>query len=193
MDNNKILIIGLVVSIGILLVGIFAIVPNLLKEDTILNFNSASTLKEGDTLAVVLVDDNGNPIAGEKVNITVTDSNGSSDYHSVPTDASGNGKLKLDKGPGDYQITISYGGNNKYKESSASKKIKIEEEQQEETVSQTPSAYAYQSDGTPMYSQSEVDNYMLNKYGMVDYHVGSNGYIDMDEPGFDDAGHYVGY
>ena len=99
----------------------------------------------------------------------------------------------MDKGPGDYQITISYGGNNKYKESSASKKIKIEEEQQEETVSQTPSAYAYQSDGTPMYSQSEVDNYMLNKYGMVDYHVGSNGYIDMDEPGFDDAGHYVGY
>ena len=135
MDNNKILIIGLVVIIGILLVGIFAIVPNLLKEDTILNFNSASTLKEGDTLAVVLVDDNGNPIAGEKVNITVTDSNGSSDYHSVLTDASGNGKLKLDKGPGDYQITISYGGNNKYKESSASKKIKIEEEQQEATAS----------------------------------------------------------
>ena len=62
MDNNKILIIGFVVIIGILLVGIFAIVPNLLKEDTILNFNSASTLKEGDTLAVVLVDDNGNPI-----------------------------------------------------------------------------------------------------------------------------------
>lgn len=193
MDNNKILIIGLIVIIGILLVGIFAIVPNLLKEDTILNFNSASTLKEGDTLAVVLVDDNGNPIAGEKVNITVTDSNGSSDYHSVLTDASGNGKLKLDKGPGDYKISISYGGNDKYKASTASKKIKIEEEQQEATVSQTPSAYAYQSDGTPMYSQSEVDNYMLNKYGMVNYHVGSNGYIDMDEPGFDDAGHYVGY
>ena len=50
------------------------------------------------------------------------------------------------------------------------------------------SAYAYRSDGTPMYSQSEVDDYMLNKYGMVEYHVGDNGYIDMDEPGFDDAG-----
>lgn len=55
-----------------------------------------------------------------------------------------------------------------------------------------PAAYAYKSDGTPMYSQSEVDQYMLNKYGMVDYHVGDNGYIDMDEPGFDDAGHWVG-
>ena len=42
-----------------------------------------------------------------------------------------------------------------------------------------------------MYSQAEVDQYMLNKYGMVDYHVGSNGYIDMDEPGYDDAGHKI--
>ena len=55
-----------------------------------------------------------------------------------------------------------------------------------------PSAYAYKSDGTPMYSQDEVNDYMSNKYGDVDYHVGSNGYIDMDEPGYDDAGHYVG-
>lgn len=193
MESNKILIIALIVIIAILIVGIFAIVPNLLKEDTLLNFNSASTMKEGDSLAIVLVDDNGNPIAGQNVNVTVTDANGSSDYHSVLTDASGNGKLKLDKGPGDYKISISYGGNDKYKASTASKKIKIEEAQPEQTVSQTPSAYAYQSDGTPMYSQSEVDNYMLNKYGMVNYHVGSNGYIDMDEPGFDDAGHYIGY
>ncbi len=57
-----------------------------------------------------------------------------------------------------------------------------------DTSSSQPSAYAYKSDGTPMYSQAEVDNYMLDKYGMVDYHVGDNGYIDMDEPGFDDAG-----
>ena len=54
-----------------------------------------------------------------------------------------------------------------------------------------PSAYAYKSDGTPMYSQEEVSDYMLNKYGMVDYHVGENGYIDMDEPGYDDAGHKI--
>lgn len=59
------------------------------------------------------------------------------------------------------------------------------------TSSQQPSAYAYKSDGTPMYSQAEVDRYMLNKYGMVDYHVGDNGYIDMDEPGYDDAGHRI--
>ena len=60
----------------------------------------------------------------------------------------------------------------------------------EQTNSQ-PKAYAYKSDGTPMYSEDEVSDYMLNKYGMVDYHVGDNGYIDMDEPGYDDAGNKV--
>ena len=60
-----------------------------------------------------------------------------------------------------------------------------------DTSSSQPSAYAYKSDGTPMYSEEEVQDYMLNKYGMVDYHIGSNGYIDMDEPGFDDAGNMI--
>ena len=58
--------------------------------------------------------------------------------------------------------------------------------------SNSQSAYAYKSDGTPMYSQSEVDSYMQNKYGEVNYHIGSNGYVDMDEPGYDDAGNYKG-
>ena len=40
-----------------------------------------------------------------------------------------------------------------------------------------------------MYSQDEVSKYMEDKYGKVNYHVGDNGYIDMDEPGYDDAGH----
>lgn len=57
--------------------------------------------------------------------------------------------------------------------------------------SSEPAAYAYKSDGTPMYSQAEVDQYMLSKYGMVDYHIGDNGYIDMDEAGYDDAGNKI--
>ena len=60
-----------------------------------------------------------------------------------------------------------------------------------ESTSSQPSAYAYKADGTPMYSQDEVDDYMLNKYGMVDYHVGDNGYIDMDEEGYDNAGNPI--
>ena len=60
-----------------------------------------------------------------------------------------------------------------------------------DTSNSQPSAYAYKSDGTPMYSEEEVGDYMRNKYGLVDYHVGENGYIDMDEPGYDDAGNKI--
>lgn len=62
-----------------------------------------------------------------------------------------------------------------------------------EPVYSTPqkTAYAYKSDGTPMYSQSEVDNYMMNKYGDVDYHLNDNGYVNLDEEGYDDAGNRI--
>lgn len=51
--------------------------------------------------------------------------------------------------------------------------------------------YAYKSDGTPMYSQSEVDRYMSNKYwNGANYHIQDNGYINFDERGFDDKGNY---
>ena len=196
MENNKIIIIALIVVIAILLVGIVAMLPNFNKEDTILKFTSKSKLDEGSSLKIKLTDVNGAAIADQTVNITITDKDDASDYHSVVTDSNGVGKLKLEKGPGKYQVTITYAGNDKFNGCNATKKITIKEaeaEAESSVESSAPAAYAYKSDGTPMYSQAEVDNYMLNKYGMVDYHVGSNGYIDMDEPGFDDAGNYIGY
>lgn len=192
MQNNQIIIIALVAIIAILLIGIVAVMPNLNKEDTNLDFKSKSSLTEGSYLKIKLTDLNGNAIVGQTVNVTITDKNGASDYHSVLTDSDGIGKLKLDKSKGKYDIVATYGGNDDYNGCNASQKINVKEEQQEE-VQSAPTPYAYKSDGTPMYSQSEVDSYMLNKYGMVNYHVGSNGYIDMDEPGFDDAGNYIGY
>ena len=39
-----------------------------------------------------------------------------------------------------------------------------------------------------MYTQAEVDQYMLTKYGMVDYHIQDNGYISLDEPGYTSDG-----
>lgn len=41
---------------------------------------------------------------------------------------------------------------------------------------------AYKSDGTPMYSQEEVSRYVKSKYGAVNYHIQSNGYIALDDP-----------
>ncbi len=50
------------------------------------------------------------------------------------------------------------------------------------------SVYAYKSDGTPMYSQAEVDSYVKSKYGAVNYHIQDNGYINIDDPGYTDDG-----
>lgn len=200
MERNKIIIIALIVVIVALLIGMVAMmVPNMMKKDTTLTFKGKSTIEEGNSIKIILTDVDGSTIAGQTVNVTITDKNKAKDYHSVETDENGVGTIKLDKDAGKYTITINYGGNDKYKSCNATKKITIKEKEAEaessssSSSSSTPSAYAYKSDGTPMYSQAEVDRYMYNKYGYVNYHVGDNGYVDMDEPGFDDAGHWVGY
>lgn len=201
MEKNQIIILALIVVIIALLVGMVAMMmPNMSKQDTILKFKGNSTISEGDSIKIILTDANGDAIANQKVNVTVTDKDKASDYHSVETNENGVGTLKLDKSHGKYSVSIAYSGNDKYKGCNATKTITIKEKEEpvaetesSSSSSSTPSAYAYKSDGTPMYSQAEVDRYMYNKYGSVNYHVGSNGYVDMDEPGYDDAGHWVGY
>ena len=199
MEQQKIIIIALIVIIAALLVGMVAMMPNLTKKESNLNFKGNSTIAEGGSLKVKLTDDSGNPIVGQTVNVTITDKNKANSYYTVETNDEGVGTLKLEKDTGKYTVTVKYDGNNDFKGCNATKKItikeKVEEAQQSSSSSSssTPSAYAYKSDGTSMYSQAEVDQYMANKYGMVNYHVGSNGYIDMDEPGYDDAGHPLWY
>ena len=195
MERDKIIIIALIAIIAILLVSIIAIMPNIMKKDTQVTINSKSTLNEGDSIKIRLIDENGVAIANQNVNISIN--NGTvTDYHSITTDNQGIGKLELDKKAGSYDVCVIYSGNDNYKGCNATKMIKIEEvAEAEPTYTQSaPTAYAYQSDGTPMYSQSEVDRYMSHKYGPgTNYHIGSNGYVDMDEPGVDNAGNWIGY
>ena len=106
MENNKIIIIVLIVVIAALLVGIVAMMPNMNKQDTNLTFKSKTTLNEGDSLKIKLTDTNGTAIANQTVNITITDKDGSCDYHSVVTNENGTGKLKMDKNAGEYNVTV---------------------------------------------------------------------------------------
>ncbi len=198
MERNNIIIIALIVIIAALLVTmVFTMMPNMQKQDSKLKFKGNDTLKKGESIKIKLMDANGKEISGQSVNVTITDKDKASDYHSVETDENGVGTIKIDKDPGKYKVKVTYGGNDKYKASNATKTITVEEEEVQETSSSssssTPSAYAYKSDGTPMYSQAEVSRYMANKYGDVNYHIGGNGYMDMDQPGYDDAGHWIGY
>ena len=195
MENDKIIIIALIAIIVALLVGMMVLtMPNLNKQDTKIIFTSNATIDEGGYVKIKLTDVNGQELVSQNVNVTITDKDNSNSYYSIVTDGNGDAKLKVDKDKGDYTVTVSYEGNNDYKSCNATQKLTIKEKEEEQTSSSQSSqrsAYAYKSDGTPMYSQAEVDQYMYNKYGNVNYHIGGNGYVDMDEPGYGDDGHRI--
>jgi ABC-type Na+ efflux pump permease subunit len=158
MDKNKMIILALIVVIAALLVGMAAMMmPNMGKQDTKLKFKSNSTLTEGDSLKVKLTDANGTAMANQTVNIIITNKNKSTD-HSVVTNEKGVGTLKMDKNAGKYNVTVSYGGNDKYNGCNVTKKITIEEKVAEATVSET-SAQSSQSGGSSTHTIIGEDGY----------------------------------
>ena len=176
MDKNKIIILALIIIIAALLIALAAIMPNMSKQDTNLKFKSNSTLTEGDSLKIKLTDANGTAIANQTVNITITGKDGSSDYHSVVTNENGAGKLKMDKSPGKYNVTISYGGNDKYNGCNATKNIIIEEKVVETEVTSSQSSYSSQSSSGNQYDinnlpPSNDPNQETNRYQIDENHV----------------------
>ena len=129
MDKNNIIILALIVIIVALLVGVVSVMFNVTKEDTVLVFKSDSVLTEGDSITFKLTDANGNAIAGQTVNVTITDKDNSNSYYSIVTNEKGAGTLKLDKKVGSYVVTITYGGNDKYSGSNSTQKITVEEKE----------------------------------------------------------------
>ena len=159
MDKNKIIILALIVVIAALLVGIAAMkMPNMGKQDTKLKFKSNSTLAEGDSLKIKLTDANGTAIANQTVNVTIKDKKGTGDSHSVVTNDKGVVTLKLDNDAGKYNVTITYGGNDKYNGCNATKKITIQEKVVEASVSQS-SAQSSQSGGSSTHTIIGEDGY----------------------------------
>ena len=202
MENKNIIII-LVVIIVVLAAAIGFVLYSqaTAKEQTIVKITSDAKQNEGGALAVKLTDLSDNPIEKEIVSVKVTDKKGKVVVDDVvKTDSKGKGKLDLDLKKGKYDVDVVYEGNDKFAADNETQKLTIKEKEtaQAETTSSSssqsqPEVYAYRSDGSPMYSQAEVDQYMYNKYGLVSYHIKENRYIDLDEPGFDDKGNYIGY
>ena len=172
MDKNKIIIIALIVVIVGLLVGIVATMSVVDKTDTNVTYKGKSKITEGDSINLKLTDVNGTPLANQTVNITITDKDNSSDYHSVVTNANGVGKLKLDKSAGEYTVFINYGGNENYDGSNFTKKIVIEEETvQAETTSTSSqsSSRPYSIDNLPPSNDpySETRRYQIDENHVV--------------------------
>jgi len=199
MENKHIIIILLIVIVILAAAIGFTLFSQSNKEASIVKITSANKLEEGKDLSIKLTDLKENPIQKEIVSIKITDKKGKVVVDDVvKTDAKGKAKYTLDLDKGKYDVVIVYEGNNSYAGDNDTQKLTIKEKEAAQaesssSSSSSPTPYAYKSDGTPMYSQAEVDSYMLNKYGMVDYHLNDNGYVNLDEPGFDDKGNYIGY
>ena len=161
MDRNMIIIVALIAIIVALLVGIFAMMPNMTKQDTKLTFESNATLTEGDSIKIKLTDANGTAIANQTVNVTITDKNNTSDYHSVVTDGDGVGKLKLDKNSGKYNVTISYGGNDNFTGCNATQKLTIKEKEKV-VEAQTSSSSSSSSASSSSSESSSSSGYDIN-------------------------------
>lgn len=199
MENKHIIIILLIVIVVLAAaIGVVLFNQANAKNPTVVKITSDKKLTEGKDLSIKLTDLSENPINNEIVSVKITDKNGKLVVDDVvKTNSKGNAKLSLDLKKGKYDVAVDYGGNDNYTGDNDTQKLTIKEKEATQTQSQSsqsqPSVYAYQSDGTPMYSQAEVDSYMYYKYGPVNYHIKENRYIDLDEPGFDDKGNFIGY
>lgn len=106
MDQNKIIILALVIVIAILAVGLFSMVHNA-KQDTIIIIDGNSTIHQGDTIDIVLKDSNNTPISNKILNVTVGRNNESNNYL-INTNDQGIAKLKINESEGNYTINCTF-------------------------------------------------------------------------------------
>ena len=142
MENKNIIII-LVVIIAILAaaIGFMVLKPMHAKEPTKIKVTSNKTLYEGENMSVKLTDLNKTPLSNEMVNITVKDGKGKVVANkTVKTNDKGNAKLDLDLKKGNYDVAVSYGGNENYTGNNTTQKLTIKEKEVvEATVEQVNS------------------------------------------------------
>lgn len=107
---NKNIIIAILVVIIIAGAAFFMFGQSNGKADTQINFLGNKTLQNGEQIQFELKDAQGNVLAGQPVNITFDD-----EKYLVTTDENGKGYLTInDENAGSYEVTVDYGGNDKY-------------------------------------------------------------------------------
>ena len=193
MENNRIIIILLLVIIIALLACILTVMPNMNKQDVKLAFMSDSTINEGDSIEIQLTDMNGTPLANQSLNVSVTDGN-KTDYHSILTNGDGKATLDIDKSAGDYGVSVKYGGNSNYRQSSISQNVtvKVPQTTSASTGSQS-SELPYSlnnlppsNDPYPETSREQVSEYIV----MQKYEDGYISYVDLRNGKRSSGGYY---
>ena len=172
MENKNIIII-LVVIIVILaaVIGFMVLKPMHAKEPTKIKVTSNKTLYEGENMSVKLTDLNKTPLSNEMVNITVKDSKGKVVANkTVKTDDKGNAKMDLKLKKGNYDVAVSYGGNENYSGNNTTQKLTIKEK----VVEVKSSSGSSGSNGGNYLEGPEVDSHGVSKQQVM-----QSGYSDV--------------
>ena len=172
MENKNIIII-LVVIIVILAAAIGFMVLNPLhaKEPVKIKVTSNKTLTEGQDMSVKLTDLNKTPLSKQKVNITIKDSKGKVVANkTVKTDDKGNAKMDLKLKKGNYDVAVSYGGNENYSGNNTTQKLTIKEK----VVEVKSSSGSSGSNGGNYLEGPEVDSHGVSKQQVM-----QSGYSDV--------------
>ena len=97
------------------------------KINTQINFLSADSLQNGESIQFELKEVTGAAIAGESVKITYAH-DGQNETYSIITDSQGKGYLVINgEDDGSYDVTVDYAGNAKYNGCNAKKTVTIKE------------------------------------------------------------------
>ena len=130
---NKNIIIAILCVILVAAVGGFVLShPQTTTEDgkinTQLNFLSGDKLTNGQTVEFELKDAQGNALAGQNVTIAYDDGSGNVQNYKVITDSNGKAYLTINgEAAGNYDITVTFDGDNKYNGCSAKQTITVKE------------------------------------------------------------------
>ena len=159
MEDKKIIII-LVVIILVLAAILGTVLFHLnSKEASELKITSDKTQNEGGKLAVQLTDMNKSVLSKANIVVKITDSKGKVVVNeTLKTNSKGKANLDLDLKKGKYNVTVSYGGNDKYSGNTSQQKLTIKEKAQKSTSEEnTADVTSY-----PSYSSS------IGSYRVVD-------------------------
>ena len=129
MENKNIIIILLAIIIILsAVVGALFLQSNNAKEPTEVKITSSPTLYEGDGLEIELARLDGTAIPKEKVDVIIANEKGDVLVKkTVETDSEGKAKIDFDLKKGEYDVNVTFRGNENYKDDAATQKLSIDE------------------------------------------------------------------
>lgn len=162
MNKNILIIILIIIVLAVLGTIVFSQANS--SVDTEINFINSNNLNNGDNVTFELKDVQGNVLPNKTVNIKFV-KDGQTQSFTVTTDINGRGYLTLsDEGNGACEVIVNFGGDDKYKASTATQTITIGDASSEGSENSTSSTSNTQT--TPNSGSSSNLNYdnELNVY-----------------------------